>query len=124
MEGFAAILAILILFGLSVFQIFLILGYPLGEYAWGGQRKVLNKSLKISSAISIGIYLLMVMILLDSADLIDIYSINFLQKYGIKILAGYFALGTFVNLISRSKKERNIMTPVALTLFVCCMLII
>lgn len=34
------------------------------------------------------------------------------------VLAGYFALGVVMNAISRSKSERDVMTPVALALAV------
>ena len=35
--------------GTVIFQILLALGLPLGEYAYGGQNKVLPKKLRISS---------------------------------------------------------------------------
>ncbi|KXK27350.1 MAG: hypothetical protein TR69_WS6001000225 [candidate division WS6 bacterium OLB20] len=39
MQQAAAILAILIFLGLSVFQLLLVTGMPIGEFAWGGSTK-------------------------------------------------------------------------------------
>lgn len=42
---------------------------------------------------------------------------------GIWVLAVYFAVGVVMNGISRSKPERNLMTPVALVLAITTLLI-
>lgn len=47
----AVVIACLILVGLTAFQIALILGAPLGKYAWGGTHTILPVSLKVASVI-------------------------------------------------------------------------
>ena len=64
---YAAILASIILFSVLCFQILLILGKPLGEYAWGGKYKVLPTKLRVSSVISSIIYILCALIILENA---------------------------------------------------------
>ncbi len=39
------------------------------------------------------------------------------------VLTGYFTLGIVLNGISRSKPERNVMTPVSLLLAVLCLIV-
>lgn len=45
----ATLVVVLLFLSIAVFQIFLSLGYPLGEMAMGGYYKVLPKGLRIVS---------------------------------------------------------------------------
>lgn len=111
-----ASLGLLILLGLTIFQILLIIGKPLGEFAWGGQHKVLPKKLRIASAASIVLYAIFALFLASKAGIVDIITYKPLLNVGMWVFAGYFILGIFMNFISRNKKERALMTPVALLL--------
>ncbi len=42
---------------------------------------------------------------------------------GIWVLVGYFGLGVLMNAISRSRPERQVMTPVALVLAAGCLVV-
>ena len=42
---------------------------------------------------------------------------------GLWVMTGYLFLGVLMNAISRSKPERNVMTPVALVLAVCFLVV-
>ena len=119
----AAIIASLILFGLAIFQLLLAVGKPYGEYAWGGQHKILPKSLRVGSILSIGIYTLFSIILIDSSSLIDIIPEGIIKLYAIWFLVIYLAIGVFVNAISKSKKERSTMTPIIIVLLFCALTI-
>src|SRR5687767_5409857 len=107
----AAIVACLILAALAVFQALLIAGRPLGRYAWGGQHEVLPRNLRIGSAISIALYAVFAIIILESAGVADMLP-DVVAEVGIWVLTAYFALGIVMNGISRSKPERAVMTPV------------
>lgn len=111
-----AIITCLVLASLTVFQIALIAGAPIGKYAWGGQHTVLPRNLKIGSAVSILLYVSFAIIILSKAGLIAILNNQSFLNVAIWVLASYFWLGIIMNGISRSKPERNLMTPVALTL--------
>lgn len=119
----AAIIALTIFLGLAIFQMLLATGKPYGEYAWGGQHKILPKSLRVGSIISIGVYILFSIILLDASSLINIMPEGAIKSYGIWFLILYLVIGVFVNSISRSKKERNTMTPIVTILLVCSLII-
>lgn len=109
---------LLILFGLSVFQLSLILGKPFGEYAWGGQQRVLPKKLRIASVSSIVLYVVFGVFLASKAGITQLIPESSFLDTGMWVLTGYFALGVLMNGISRSKKERMVMTPIALLLAV------
>ncbi|MGH7218033.1 MAG: hypothetical protein ACREGE_01105 [Candidatus Microsaccharimonas sp.] len=112
----SSIVGLTLLLALSIFQIFLIAGKPWGEFAWGGQHKVLPKKLRIGSITSIFLYIIFGIFLASKAGLITLIPSQAIVDVGMWIITGYLILGIFMNGISRSKKERFLMTPVALVL--------
>lgn len=112
----ATILALVVLSCLSVFQLLLASGQPLGDYAWGGQYKVLPKKLRISSAASIILYAVFALFLLSKSNILNIIQIQPVINVGIWIISGYLSIGVLMNLVSKNKKEQAIMTPTALLL--------
>lgn len=106
------------LLGLSVFQLMLILGMPLGEFAWGGQHRILPPRLRFASVFSIILYIVFAVFLGSKAGIINIIPGSSFLNISMWIFTGYFTLGIVMNAISRSKKERITMTPVALLLAV------
>ena len=119
----SAIIASVILLGLMIFQFLLIIGRPLGRYAWGGQHEVLPSSYRVGSAVAIFIYAATMVILLDSAGLSAVISNSVIVEYGIWVLVIYFLLGIPLNAISRSKSERSVMTPIVTLLFVLTLIV-
>ena len=112
-----------ILFGaIAIFQVLLSLGYPLGEYAMGGYYKVLPKKLRIVGVINALILLFMGFVFLQHTNVlngIDFLSTNIL----VWIITIYLGINTIANLISRSKKERLVITPLSGFTFVLCLFI-
>jgi hypothetical protein len=118
----AAILACLILAALAVFQAALIAGQPLGRFAWGGQHEILPRNLRIGSAVSILLYAVFAIVILERAGLSQLLP-DPVAHVGIWVLTAYFLLGILMNGISRSKPERSVMTPVCLVLAGLCLLL-
>lgn len=118
----AAVLVLALLAGLAVFQALLVVGMPLGHFAWGGQHRVLPQRLRIGSMISIALYALFAAIVLDRVGLISVFP-DAIRQWGIWVLGGYALLGVGMNLISRSVPERYTMTPLAAALCVLFVLI-
>ena len=112
----AALAACLILAALAVFQAALIAGAPLGRFAWGGQHEVLPAKLRIGSATSIVLYVLIAYVALAKADLAAPLVSEGFTDVTSWVLTGYFGLGIMLNGISRSKPERLVMTPTVLVL--------
>jgi hypothetical protein len=117
----AAIVAVVLLGVVSVFQIALAFGAPLGNAAWGGQHDgVLPTRLRIASGV-VGtvVYPLIALFVLASAGLIDADWMPGTGKAGMWVLTGLFSLGALANFASRSKMERY-WGPVSLAIAVCC----
>lgn len=102
---------------LSVFQLALALGAPIGHFAWGGQHRVLPTKLRLGSLAGIGIYALIAVITLDAADRTEILPLGF-ADIAIWVVLGYFVLGIGLNAASRSRPERYSMVPVTIVLAV------
>ncbi|MDB5187109.1 MAG: putative rane protein [Candidatus Saccharibacteria bacterium] len=66
--------------------------------------------------ISIFLYGIFAIIILSKAGMPTFIPNNTVVNVGIWVLAVYFAVGVIMNGISRSKPERNLMTPIALVL--------
>ncbi len=113
------ILALIILLALTIFQLALVFGAPLGAYAWGGQHKVLPTNLRVSSVGSIILYILFAGVITSKAGFISGLILPQTVNFSMYVFAAYFTLGIFMNAISKSKKERLVMAPVAAVLAVC-----
>jgi hypothetical protein len=118
----AAALVCAILAGLAVFQLLLVAGRPLGRFAWGGRHEVLPRDLRIGSAVSVVLYVLIALVVLQAADAIAVFPDD-VADVGIWVVTGYLALGVPLNAISRSRPERLVMTPVVLVLALCCLVV-
>ena len=119
----AAILLIILFIIMSVFQFLLVLGLPLGHLAYGGKYKKLPTKLRIMSVVAIGIFIFSSIIVLERVELIKIFNNPIVSLVTVWILAVYSTLGVLMNLISRSKWEKRIMTPIAIVIALCCFIV-
>lgn len=123
MTEIAAIIIIILLTSLTIFQLALILGAPLGKYAWGGAHEVLPTNLRIGSVISIFLYGLITAVLISKAELFTLIANKEIVDVAAWVIAAYFAVGILLNGISKSKRERNLMTPIVIVLTIATTLI-
>ena len=112
----ATLLAVFILSLLSLFQLSLALGAPMGQFAWGGKYKVLPRNLRIGSILSLIIYLGIAICLLSKSGIYQIIQQGTLLNILVWVIFVYLVLGIFMNAISRSKRERYAMTPIVILL--------
>lgn len=118
----SSIIVAIMFISILVFQVLLSLGYPLGEYAMGGYYKVLPKKLRIVSVINAIILLFMSFVFLQHTDVLN--GFNFLPtNILVWVITIFLGFNTIANLISRSKKERYIMTPLSSISFILCLFI-
>lgn len=111
--------------GAGVFSIVIILsflilcGLPLGELTMGGQYRVFPKELRIVLVTQLILQVFFVLIILQMGGFIQLwFSYNVTKIIG-NVMAMYLSLNTVVNLISKSKKEKYIMTPLSLVTAIC-----
>jgi hypothetical protein len=114
------IIALALIGGVIVFQIGLSLGAPWGSAAWGGQHPGrLPGRLRIASVAAVLILAFLAWLLAARAGLVSASPVpeSWLAP-ATWVATGYFALGTIVNLISRSPVER-VWSPVSLATAIC-----
>ena len=111
-----AIVAVVVLGVITIFQLALALGVPLGAAAWGGSHPgVLPGRLRVASAVvGLVVYPLIALLILATAGLINV-DVHGSGPTAMWFLTGFFTLGAIANFASRSKVER-IWGPVTLVL--------
>lgn len=115
---FAILGATLFLF-VVVISILVALGLPLGEFTMGGQHKVLPKKYRIMAIVSVVIQLFAMVIILQAGGFITLFFSPMITKYICFFFAIYLSLNTIMNLLSKSKKEKYVMTPLSLITAIC-----
>ena len=108
--AFCALLGIL-----AIFQVLLIIGLPLGRFAWGGQNEVLPARLRVGSAISILIYAAFAVVALARYGLAAFLPAP-ADAVAMWVIAAYLLLSVLPNLASNSRDERRLMVPASLVL--------
>ena len=108
---------------LTVFQLALIFGAPLGRFAWGGTHRILPTRLRIGSAVSVVIYAVIALLALDCAGGIDLVP-DAVSTVAMWVVFAYFVLGIAMNGISRSKPERYTMAPLSALLAALSLLVV
>lgn len=103
----------------AVMQILLANGAPLGEYTLGGKHKVLPTRMRIIAGTSAAVLVLAILLLLHLGGIISAGRSWQGYIYVGYAFGGYFALNTFMNLFSPSRKERLVMTPLAAVVSFC-----
>lgn len=111
--------------GASVFSIVIILsfliicGLPLGELTMGGQYKIFPKKLRIILVAQLILQMFFVITILQIGGFIPLWFSYNITKVICIIMAVYLSLNTLMNLVSKSKKEKYIMTPLSVISAVC-----
>lgn len=103
----------------AILYALLALGFPYGEFAMGGKYIVMPKRMRIVCGFSVCVQLFAIIILLQTASIIpSLFSVG-LTKAICFFFAAYLTLNTFMNLLSNSRKEKWVMTPLALLTAIC-----
>jgi len=114
-----AILGSVLLLIVAVMEVLLICGLPLGEFTMGGRHKVLPPPYRVAAASSIVLQIFGALMLLQAAGFMNMWFGATPTRVICYVFGGFFAINTVMNLISPSKKEKYVMTPLALVEAVC-----
>jgi hypothetical protein len=122
----AALAAAIGFSAIAIFQCALALGAPFGRASWGGTYEQLPSSLRIASAVAVGIWLLATWIVLRRAgfrvgSLVPLPAA--FASWGTWALVGMLPLAALLNFASSSQWERFLWGPLSLTLAVLCFLL-
>lgn len=102
-----------------VINVLLICGFPLGELTMGGQFKIFPKKLRVMLVVQLIFQIFFVIIILQAGRLIPLWFSSKTTKTICIVMAAYLSLNVVINFISKSKKEKYIMTPLSLLSAIC-----
>ena len=103
-----------------VMSILLICGVPLGEFSMGGRfGKVWPPKIRLLALTQLLSQLFALYIILAAGAIIPYFINKGVTMVVCYVFAGFFFLNTVLNIISPSKKEKFIMTPMSLGAAVC-----
>ncbi|VTX50011.1 Uncharacterised protein [Fusobacterium nucleatum] len=109
-----------VLFGVTATMAVLVAcGFPLGEFTMGGQHKILPKKFRVVAVISVAIQIFAMIIILQAGGFISLWLSFKVTKYICFFFAAYLSLNTIMNMISKSRKEKYVMTPLSLIAGIC-----
>lgn len=115
----SSITGAVLLLAVAVMEILLIFGLPLGEFTMGGRYKVLPPMYRMLAASSVILQLFGAAMILQGGGLMNMWFAGKVIKIICFVFAGFFAVNTVMNIISPSKKEKYVMTPLA-AVEACC----
>ena len=109
-----------VLFGvIATMTVLVACGFPLGEFTMGGQHKILPKKFRVMAVISVGIQIFAMIIILQAGGFISLWLSFKVTKYICFFFAVYLSLNTIMNMISKSRKEKYVMTPLSFIAGIC-----
>lgn len=109
-----------VIFGvIATMTVLVACGLPFGEFTMGGQHKILPKNLRVAAVISVAIQFFAMIIILQAGGFIPLWFSFKVTKYICFFFATYLSLNTIMNMISKSRKERFVMTPLSLIAGIC-----
>ena len=109
-----------VLFGvIAIMTVLVACGLPLGEFTMGGQHKTLPKKFRIVAVFSFAVQVFAMVIVLQAGGFISLWLSFKATKYICFFFAVYLSLNTIMNMISKSRKEKYVMTPLSLIAGFC-----
>ena len=102
-----------------ILSFLIILGLPLGELTMGGQYKVFPKKLRIVLVSQLLLQVFFVIVILQMGGYLPLWFSHKTTRIILVVMAVYLSLNVLMNLASKSRKERLIMTPLSLIAAVC-----
>ena len=109
-----------VLFGvIATMTVLVACSFSLGEFTMGGRHKILPKKFRVVAVISVAIQVFAMIIILQARGFISLWLSFKLTKYICFFFAIYLSLNTIMNMISKSRKEKYVMTPLSLIAGIC-----
>ena len=103
----------------TILSFLVLCGLPLGELTMGGKYKVFPEKLRIFLVMQLIMQIFFAVIILQAGGLIPLWFSDNTTKIICIAMAIYLSLNTVMNMISKSKKERYVMTPLSAVSAVC-----
>lgn len=119
----SSILCAVITLGMAVLQLLLTFGLPLGEYVLGGQHKILPKRMRLISSTFSLLFIFVGICYLQRVSIVNIGLTFGVVNVIIIVNTLFLAYAIIGNgILTKSKKERYVMTPFSIIQFVLSVL--
>lgn len=115
--------ALLLLAFLGVLQAMVAAGRPVGEYLWGGQRRLHGDGVRRAAGLSVGLYLLAGCVLLSRSGVLPGGESWVVVTLG-WVLFVYGAVKVISNAMAPSRRQRRLMVPFSVLLMLSVLAII
>lgn len=102
-----------------ILSVLLICGLPLGELTMGGQYKVYPGKLRIVLVVQLILQVFFVITILQAGGFMPLWFSYKSTKIVCIVMAVYLSLNVILNFISKSKKEKYVITPLSLMTAIC-----
>ncbi|NLI71257.1 MAG: hypothetical protein GX361_00815 [Bacteroidales bacterium] len=102
-----------------ILSVLIICGLPLGELTMGGQYKVFPKKLRLVLVTQLILQIFFVIVILQMGGYLSLWFSQKVTKIICIVMAAYLSLNTIMNFVSKSKKEKYIMTPLSFVAAIC-----
>lgn len=123
--GVATYISVFLVFGFALFQLFLTLGAPIGEYALGGKYRILPTKMRIVSGFFSGLWFTVGFSFMQITGQIDpVFNRTFVDVLLIvyTVFLAYAIIGN--GFITKSKKEKYVMTPLSIIGFISSLFVL
>lgn len=100
-------------------SILILFGFPLGELTMGGKYQVFPKPLRVFVLVQLIVQLCFVVVILQMGGFIPLWFSKDITKIIGIVMSVYLTLNVILNLISGSKKEKYVMTPISIIAASC-----
>ncbi len=116
----ASLICSIVTFIMLLLQLSLSLGAPFGEYALGGKHKVLPRKMRLVSSMFAFVYVFFILAFLQKGNVLHIGMNSTFVNVLLIVNALFLAQAIVGNaFITKSRKERLVMTPISIFEFVC-----
>lgn len=115
----AAMIGALALLPIIGLYVLLVAGFPYGEFAMGGKYKVVPKEKRFIFVISIIVQVCASVVILQTAGILPLVFSALATRRICYLFAVFFSFNIFTNALSKSRKERLVMTPLSMGIAVC-----
>ena len=123
MVTIAAIIFTILITFVILFQLGLLIGMPWGEYAMGGRFPgTYSWKMRLVAIVQIIILFFFAFVVLVRAEIIH-SRYSELSMTAIWFVVGFFILSSVLNLITPSKKERNLWAPTSILLLITSLIL-
>lgn len=102
-----------------ILYILIALGLPYGEFAMGGKYKIVPKEKRFIFGISVLIQIVAIVVVLQTAGAIPLLFSQSITTGMCFFFAAFLSLNVIANAISKSKKEKYVITPISFITAIC-----